>query len=100
MRTIKLKNAKRSAIPSMEDPLVASVIIADIQDDVDDANPIQDATVRNESINTGQSIFQPYVDIQHTWRCGQIDVLYGFSVSGAGVLIIDNTISGTGRLVV
>jgi hypothetical protein len=100
-RWLDTKTGKRTTRPAAEEEvLIAATIITDIQDDPDGSEPIQDATVRDESISTGQSIFQPYVDIQHSWRAGTIDIIYGFTVSGAGELTIDDTTNGTGRLVV
>jgi len=99
-RINELRRGKRSTKPDSEEtPLIAVVVIADIQDDPDGVNPIQDATVRDESINSGQSIYQPFIDIQHAYRCGQLDLIYGFSVSGSGSLVIDDVVNGTGRLV-
>lgn len=96
-----LRAGKRSVRPlSEEEPLVQSIVVADYLDDNDGSNPITDATVRNEIISQGQFVFQPFVNIQHTWRCGVLNVQYGFTVSGSGVLTIDNTLFGTGTLFV
>ena len=96
-----VKNGKRTVRPASEEtPLVQSIVTEDYLDDDDGSNPITDATVRDEKISTGQFVFQPYVDIQHSWSCGVLNVKYGFSVSGAGVLTIDDTKFSTGTLFV
>jgi len=99
-RWLDSRRGKRTTRPvAKEEPLLASVIITEYRDSPG-VTPISDATVRDETMIDDQVIFQPYVDIQHTWRCGELDVRYGFSVSGAGVLIIDDTVYTTGRLLV
>lgn len=94
------KNGKRSTRPAtQEEPLIASVVVADYLDDADGSSPISDITVRNETVSQGQFIFQPFVDVQHQWKCGTLTVAYGFTVSGGGVLTIDAAF-GTGRIFV
>jgi hypothetical protein len=100
-RRMNTKGGKKTNVAqSKEEPLVQSVVIADALDDVDFTNSRQDASVRNESLGSGHVLFAPFIDIQHTYRCGVLTVVAGFTVSGAGELIIDDATNGTGRLIV
>lgn len=95
------KNGKRSTREiGQEEPLIASVITAAYLADPDGSNPITDLTARNEVVGEGQFIFQPFVNIQHNWSCGVLTVAYGFTVSGGGVVTIDDTQLSTGRIFV